>query len=101
MASKIFNDVRKNISNDSKQFISNSFSIVNYIHDLLEKKNLTQKELALKLGKTESEVSKILSLGHNITLKNLSKIEVALEEKIINTPNHKLESKKKVHLKNT
>lgn len=98
MSSKIFEKVRKDVSKDSRQFISNSFNIVNYIHELLEKKNMSQKDLAKKLNKSESEISKILSPGHNITLKTLSKLEVALEENIISISKQRLLSEDKVQL---
>ena len=98
MSSKIFDKVRKNVSKDSRQFISNSFNVINYIHRLLEKKNMSQKDLAKKLNKSESEISKILSPGHNITLKTLSKLEVALEENIIEIPTQKKISEDKIQL---
>ena len=86
MASKIFKKAKEEISQNSTRFIENSFEVIEYIHGVLKSRGLNQKDLAEKLDKSESEISKILSPGHNITLKTISKIEVALEEKIIMTP---------------
>ncbi len=86
MGNQIFEKSRKAVPNYSRKFIKNSFSIIERIHHLLQQKNMSQKDLAQKLSKTESEISKILSPGHNMTLKTISKIEDALDEKIIMIP---------------
>ncbi len=59
-----------------------SEQVMKYLHD----KRLTQKDLAQKLGKRESEISKWLSGTHNLTLKSISKISAILNEQIIVTP---------------
>jgi len=89
MASDIFKEAMERVPRDHKKFISNSFEINNYIHQVLKEKGLTQKYLAQKLGKSESEISKILSPGYNLTLRTLSKIEVALEVDIVEVPKSK------------
>lgn len=97
MASDIFKNAMKRVPQDNKKFISNSFEINNYIHQVLKEKGLTQKYLAQKLGKSESEISKILSPGHNLTLRTLSKIEVALDTDIVETPKLKDRASVKVN----
>ena len=47
---------------------------------------MTQKELAQKLGKTETEVSRWLSVTHNLTLSTICKISAALGEEIVIVP---------------
>lgn len=42
--------------------------IANRVYELLEKKAMSQKDLAKKLGKTETEVSRWLSGTHNLTI---------------------------------
>jgi transcriptional regulator with XRE-family HTH domain len=44
---------------------------------------MSQKDLAQKLGKTETEVSRWLCGTHNITMATLAKIAVALDDDII------------------
>lgn len=60
-----------------------SVAIANRIYDILEEKDMSQKEFARMMGKTETEVSRWLSGTHNLTLATLCKISVALGEDII------------------
>lgn len=60
-----------------------SFKIVDRIHTILETKGLKQKDLALRLGKNESEISKWMRGTHNFTIDTLVSIEDALGEPII------------------
>ncbi|HMR85686.1 MAG TPA: helix-turn-helix transcriptional regulator [Niabella sp.] len=71
---------------DSKIFVEKSLEIVNYIHEVMELKEMRQKDLAAKMGKTEAELSKILSGMHNLTLRSISKLEAALEATVVCTP---------------
>lgn len=71
---------------DSKIFVEKSLEIVNYIHEVMEAKEMRQKDLAAKMGKTEAELSKILSGMHNLTLRSISKLEAALGETIACVP---------------
>lgn len=77
---------RKNIPNDVDIFVSNSFQIVDRIFEILEKKELEQKDLAKLLNKSESEISKWMTGTHNFTLRTLSKIKDVLKEDIIIIP---------------
>jgi len=86
MASKYFKKVREKINPESKEFISLSLDIIDQVHYILKESGITQRELAEKLGKSESEISKWLSGGHNITLKTLAKLKVALGTDVITTP---------------
>ncbi len=81
---KILEKRRLAVKKDAKLFVEHSFSIANRIHDILEEKNIDQKNLAQLLGKNESEISKWLRGTHNFTLKTISKIEAVLGEAIIN-----------------
>lgn len=84
--SKLFEQALKQVSQESKDFIDLSFDIVNQIHVILERQGKTQKDLAILLGKQESEVSKWMRGTHNFTAKSLSKIGTVLGEKVICTP---------------
>ncbi len=74
-------------SKDSKIYVKKSLDIVDRIHEILEQEGKTQKDLALALGKTESEVSKWLTGQHNFTIKTIAKIEAVLDKKIIEVEN--------------
>ncbi|MCA2721214.1 MAG: helix-turn-helix transcriptional regulator [Cytophagales bacterium] len=84
--SKIFDYAVSQVPDEVKRFIDNSLEIANEIHSILEKQGKTQRDLAILLGKNESEISKWLTGTHNFTLKSLSKIEAILNEKIVTTP---------------
>ena len=71
---------------DSRIFVDKSMEIADYIFRIMELKGMKQKDLAVALGKTEAEISKWLTGMHNYTLRSLSKIEAALHETIICTP---------------
>ena len=86
MASKYFDKIGKKIAPENKAFVALSLDVIDQIHFLLKEKGMTQRELAKKLGKSESEISKWLSPGHNLTLKTLAKLSVALQAKILETP---------------
>ena len=83
---RVIDGIRKEISPKDKQQIELSVAIANRIYDILEAKGMTQKELARKLGKTETEVSRWLSGTHNLTLSTISKVSVALGEDIVIIP---------------
>lgn len=68
---------------NADQYIDRSMEIVERIESILKNSSMTQKDLAIKLKKKESEVSKWLSGVHNFTLRSIAKLEVALGESII------------------
>ena len=73
------------IPEDTKNYIRLSMDIASQINNMLTNGNLTQRDLADKLGKKESEISKWLSGNHNFTIKSLAKIETVLEEQFLFT----------------
>ena len=80
---KIMDEIRGTISPSLKMQMELSVAIANRIYDILEEKDMSQKEFARLMGKTETEVSRWLSGTHNLTLATLCKISVALGEDII------------------
>ena len=83
---KILENIRKNISWETKQEMDYSFSIVERIDTILTKQQKSRKDLAIALGKSESEISKWMTGTHNFTLKTISKIESVLGESLIEIP---------------
>ena len=80
---KIFQDELNEIPDDVKKEVDWSFAIANRIEKLLNERNITHKEWASQIGKTEAEVSRWVSGTHNFTLRTLAKISVALGEDLI------------------
>jgi len=81
--SKILEERRKLVNPEVRNSVALSFSIVDRIHEILEEKGLKQKDLALRLGKSEAEISKWMRGTHNFTIDTLVSIEVALDAPII------------------
>ena len=88
---RIMDEIRSTITPEIKLQMEMSVAIANRIYEILEAKGMTQKELAQKLGKTETEVSRWLSGTHNLTLSTICKISAALGEEIVIVPKQVLE----------
>ncbi len=58
------------------------FALSSKIIELMEEKGLNRVQLAEKMGKKPSEISKILSGSHNLTINTIFSLEEALEENI-------------------
>lgn len=84
MKLKNFKRIVDNTPGDTKEEIKLSMDILDRIHELLDEKfEGKQKLLALKLGKSEAEISKWLSGVQNFTIKTLVKLQIAFGEPII------------------
>ncbi len=70
----------------TRRSVSKMLDIADRIHVLLEQKGMSQKDLAVTLHKSESEISKWLSGTHNLELKTIIRIEEALDEDILTVP---------------
>ncbi|MEZ4942834.1 MAG: helix-turn-helix transcriptional regulator [Saprospiraceae bacterium] len=85
---------------ETRQFVKRYGELVVRIYELLQEKGWTQKDLAEKLGKSPSEISKWLSGEHNLTLRSLAKLEVELGADLIRIPktrNFQVHSRKVIH----
>lgn len=92
----LFEARKKSVSNEAKSLVDLSFKIVDRIHEILESKGLSQKDLAQMMGKNEAEISKWMRGTHNFTLATLVKLEKALGCSIISVVDGKSESKDRV-----
>jgi transcriptional regulator with XRE-family HTH domain len=59
-----------------------AFDFVTYVKDLGDRENVSQADLAKRLGVTEGRVSQILNNPGNLTLKMIVKVARALERKV-------------------
>lgn len=80
---KILEEIRATIPLEMKLQMEMSVAIANRIYDILESKGMSQKDLAILLGKTETEVSRWLSGTHNLTIATICKISSALKEDVL------------------
>ena len=87
--SRILEERRKHVNPETRKSVELSFQIVDRIHEILEEKNLKQKDLAALLGKKEAEISKWMRGTHNFTIDTLVSIETALDAPILQVFHHK------------
>jgi transcriptional regulator with XRE-family HTH domain len=73
----------------TRVFVRKYTDIIDRIYDLMEERGFLQKDLANMLDKRESEISKWLKGDHNLTLRTIAKLEVALGGEIIFVPQKK------------
>src|SRR4051794_15953482 len=78
--------LRAKINPEDKVLMNESYALADRIFVLLKKHNITQRQIAEKLGKSESEVSKWLSGTHNFTSHTLIKIGLAIGERVYIIP---------------
>ena len=81
--SSIIEERRRKVNPEARRMVDLSFRIVDRIHEILKEKGLKQKDLALRLGKNESEISKWMRVTHNFTIDTRVSIENVLGEPII------------------
>lgn len=83
MRSKIAKRILEETPLETKIFVRKYAEIIARVHEILKAQGLTQRELAERMGKNPSELSRWLHGEHNLTLKSLAKLEAELGEEII------------------
>lgn len=78
------NWLAENNNPEADKFVEQNLAITEKIHRILEERKISQAEFARMLGKKPSEVSKWLTGLHNLTLKSITKMSVALDVDLIN-----------------
>lgn len=71
---------------DLKIFARHYAALVVRIGKILEMQGITQAELAKRMEKQPSEISKWLNGEHNFTLRSIAKLEAELGEKLLYIP---------------
>ena len=79
----LFDESLAQVPEDVKMEIDMSFALADKIDSILRERNISQKQLAKKMGKTEAEVSRWLGGTHNFTLRTIAKISDALGVKLL------------------
>lgn len=72
-----------------EKYIETNLAITEKVRLAIERKGWKTKDLATAMGKSPSEVSKWLSGMHNLTLKSIVKMEIALGIDLLNVENEK------------
>jgi transcriptional regulator with XRE-family HTH domain len=86
MRSKIAERILLETPNEIREYVRLCSDITVRITEILSKRGLTQKELAIKMDKSPSEINKWLTGKHNFTLRSIVKLETELGEKILFVP---------------
>lgn len=89
MRSKVFQRILDSAPKDVDIFVDWYADLVVRINQLLFENNISKKELAEKMGKKPSEISKWLSGEHNFTLRSLAKLSAELGEPLLEVPRKK------------
>lgn len=90
MRSKVLQRILDNTPKDVDIFVDWYANLVVRINQILEEKNISKKELAEKMDKNPSEISKWLSGEHNFTLRSLAKLSAELGEPLLEIPKKKV-----------
>ena len=89
MRSTVFQRILDKTPEDVKIFTRHYGDLVVRINFLLKEKGYSQKDLAEKLDKKPSEISKWLKGDHNFTLRSLAKLEAELGAPLFYVPKTK------------
>lgn len=92
MRSKTVDRLIKSTPKDLEIFVDLYADLVVRINQLLREKDITKKELAEKLDKKPSEISKWLGGEHNFTLRSLAKLSAELGEPLLEVPTRKAQT---------
>ena len=91
MRSKTVDRLLKSTPEDVKIFVDLYADLLVRVNEILREKGISKKELADKLDKKPSEISKWLSGKHNFTLRSLAKLSAELGEPLLEVPKKKTE----------
>lgn len=89
MRSKTVDRLLKSTPKDVEIFVDWYADLVVRINQLLRENHISKKELAEKMDKQPSEISKWLSGEHNFTLRSLAKLSDELGEPLMEVPKKK------------
>src|SRR5690554_3218023 len=95
MASEAYKRLMKRIPLEVQQRVNFNMEVAHEVHQTLKEQGLTHADLAKRLGKYESEISKWLTGTHNFTIKTIQKIDAALETTILMTKSAKIDDYEK------
>jgi len=92
MRSKVLQRILDNTPKEVDIFVDLYADLVVRINQLLRDQDITKKELAEKMDKKPSEISKWLGGEHNFTLRSLAKLSAELGEPLLEVPKKKAPS---------
>ena len=79
----LFKELLDQVPKEKRRKSALSYGLARRIHEVLQRKNLSQADLARQTGKSEGLVSRWLSGTHNFTIQTIAEIETALGEELL------------------
>jgi len=79
----LFKSILDNIPSSAKKYVNRQVGFAAAVAEKLKSTGMTQRELADKMGKKESYISRVLSGDANPTLKTIAQLEDALGDDVI------------------
>jgi transcriptional regulator with XRE-family HTH domain len=89
MRSEAVKRVLERTPKDVKIFVSLYSALVIRINAIMREQGLSQNQLASRMDKRPSEISKWLKGSHNLTLRSIAKLQAELGETLITIPETK------------
>lgn len=83
VTNELFRQCLAEIPMEHKRAFELSFDIAERLDNVLKKKGISQRDLARKMNKRDSEISKWLTGRHNFTMKTIAQIECAIGEPLL------------------
>lgn len=80
---ELFRESINEVPDSIKTELDLSFAISDKIDAILKKRNLSQKDFARMMGKSEPEICRWLNGRHNFTIRTIARISTVLGESII------------------
>lgn len=90
MRSSVLQELLDETPKDLRLMLKMHAQIAMRVQELMEEAGISQKELAERMDKNPSELNKWLKSGHNMTLRSMAKLQIALQKPIIQVPNERL-----------
>ena len=81
-----FKEKVSSVSPEIRTEVQLSAEIIARIDSILKEKNMSQRDLARKLGKSEAVVSRWTTGFPNLTLRSIAELSTAMEEPLIQVP---------------
>lgn len=79
----LFEKCLSNVAPEVREEVRLNMDIANRLYNILQARNMTQREFAALMGKRESEISRWLTGSHGFTTATLAKIAAVLGEPIV------------------
>ena len=98
MRAKFLQEIIDETPKDVEIFVRWYADLTVRINRILKEKAISQKDLAISLGKNPSEINKWLKGEHNFTLRSLAKLQAELGEELIQVSTYSQKSFKETEI---